>query len=56
MLVFSGDLEEIEEVGCSGMDTNGVLRGGWGWVGESCDFELVWALKEYVTYVIMGGR
>ncbi len=44
MLVFTADLEEIEEVGCGGVDGDEVLiwRGFGG--GQSGDSEFLWAL------------
>lgn len=34
VLVSAPDLEEVEEVGCSGVDSNEVGGGVWAWVGD----------------------
>lgn len=44
MLVFAADLEEVEEVGCGGVDGDYVFVGFGGWVGEVGYSEVVWAL------------
>lgn len=45
MLVFSGDLEEVEEIGCGGVDANRILIAGGSWVGELCYLKLLGALR-----------
>jgi len=40
VLVFAADLEQVEEVGCCAVDADGVLVGGWDWVGQVGDFEV----------------
>lgn len=54
-LVFSADLEEVEEVGCAGFDGYEVLVGIRGGVGDGGDGEVAGALEEeadeYVRYV-----
>lgn len=45
MLVFTTDLEEVEEVCCGCVDGDEVFVGLWGWVGEVGYFELVRALE-----------
>lgn len=44
MLVFSADLQEIEEVGRSCVDGDEVFGFGRDWIGEVYYFELLWAL------------
>ena len=45
MLVFAADLEEIEEIGCGGVDGDKVLvRGRFGG-GEGGDGEFLWTLS-----------
>ena len=44
VLVFAADLEEVEEVGCGGVDGDEVFVWLWGWVGEGGYFEVVGAL------------
>jgi hypothetical protein len=40
MLVFSGDLEEVEEIGCRGVDSNKILVLCGDWVRQFSDFEV----------------
>lgn len=44
MLVFTPDLEQVEEVCCRGVDGDEVFGGFWGWGGEVEDFEVFGAL------------
>ena len=45
MLVFPGDLEEVEEIGCRGMHGDEVLVFGRNGVGKSGDLEVGRTLK-----------
>ena len=47
MLVFSADLEEVEEVCCCGFDCYGVLVCGGSWIGDFCDGEVEGALDVF---------
>ena len=44
MLVFTADLEEVEEIGCSGMDGDEVLFVCWDWIREGGYAEVFWSL------------
>lgn len=50
-MVFAADLEEVEEVGCRGVDGDCVLVGGGGGVGEGGDGEFVGALGGGIVLV-----
>jgi len=47
VLVFAADLEQIEEVGCRGMDREEVLVRLGGWCGEIDDLEFFWSLGTF---------
>ena len=54
VLVFATDLEEVEEVGCGGVDGDEVFVGLWGWAGEGGYFEVVGALGIGVSFDRIG--
>lgn len=45
MLVFSSDLEQVEEVGRGGVDGDQILRGFGVGSGQVEDLEVFWALE-----------
>ena len=49
MLVFTADLEEVEEIGCGCMDGDEVLICRGCGVGERTDNEVLWALWEWIS-------
>lgn len=46
VLVFAADLEEVEEVGCGGVDGDQVLGGIRSGSGEGVYGEILWALLD----------
>lgn len=56
MLVFPADLEEVEEVGCGGVDGDEVL--GWGrrGIGEGTDGEVGRSLAWEMLFFFGGGE
>ena len=55
MLVFAADLEEVEEIGCGGVDGDEVLVFEGGWIGEGGYGEILWSLgwEELLIVVIV---
>jgi hypothetical protein len=45
VLIFSADLEKVEEVRCGAVDADCVLVWGWGWIGEVDYDEVLGALE-----------
>jgi hypothetical protein len=59
VLVFAGDLKEIEEICCSRMDLDQILIWLGDWIGERGDLELFGALcvlRDVDRLVLVGGK
>ena len=56
LTIFAGDLKEIEEVGCRGVDSHHILVFCRNRVGELCDLEIHRALSIDVRYATVVGK